>query len=153
MSPALHHVITSQIKSSQHNPNGKRYNDHDKIFALNLYSKSPSAYHLSGTLQVPSKSSTHSWLSNNNYGPGFDDYTVNAIKCKMSNISKAARTCVMLVDEMSFKSNMQYSISRDEIVCFEDYGNGDITSKIATSAIVFMLRVIRKKWKQPFVFS
>ena len=63
----------------------------------------------------------------------------------MSNISEADSTCVMLVDEMSFKSNLQYSISRDEIVSLEDYGSGDRTSKIATSAIVFMLQGIQKK--------
>ena len=44
---------------------------------------------------------------------------------------------------------LHYDISRDIIVGLEDFGSGTRTNKVANSALVFLLRSISGKWKQP----
>jgi hypothetical protein len=153
MSPGLHHLVMSQIRLSQYKAKGRRYTDNDKLFALKIYHRSAATYRLlSKTLQLPSKSTLSDWLSSSNSGPGFDENAMSAIKCRVQGMADVDKTCVLLLDEMSLKSNLQYSSVRDEIVGLEDFGNGDRTNNVATSVLVAMLRGIRRKWKQPFVF-
>ena len=53
------------------------------------------------------------------------------------------------MDEVSLKANLQYDQCMDEVVGVEDFREGKRTNKVATSALVFMARGIKEKWKQP----
>ena len=64
-------------------------------------------------------------------------------------MEESCRLCTLTMDEISLKANLQYDPVKDEVVGFEDFGNGDRTDNIATSALVFMARGIKDNWKQP----
>ena len=57
------------------------------------------------------------------------------------------------MDEMSLKSNLHYDIRSDRIIGYEDFGvQNDDRDKMATSALVFMVRGIARNWKQPITY-
>ena len=50
---------------------------------------------------------------------------------------------------MSIKEGLLYNVGRDIIEGFEDFGHIGQTRYIAIHAIVFMIRGLASKWKQP----
>ena len=60
------------------------------------------------------------------------------------------KNCALIFDEMSIKRALSYD-SRDEIEGLEDLGNG-LGKSIAFSALVFLVRGLKTKWKQPLSF-
>ena len=50
---------------------------------------------------------------------------------------------------MSIKEGLLYNAGRDIIEGFEDFGHIGQTRYIANHAIVFMIRGLASKWKQP----
>ena len=153
LKPKQHNFFISQLVSSQINTYGIRYTKQDKTFALQLYFKSPAAYRmLKDMFKLPSKTTLTNWLSNSRAQPGIDDTFFKAVQCKVKNMSDRDRTCVLLMDEISIKSNLQYNAATDRIEGFEDYGNTDRTRHIVSSVLVFMLRGLALNWKQAMTF-
>ena len=64
-------------------------------------------------------------------------------------MSDAAKVCTISMDEISLKMSLQYDSTRDQVVGVEDFGNGNRTNHLATSAVVFMARGLTSNWKQP----
>ena len=64
----------------------------------------------------------------------------------------AGAVCSLLMDEMSLKSHLSYSLSDDSIVGLEDYGNGKSSCLLATSALVVMVRGLLYNWRQPVAY-
>ena len=58
------------------------------------------------------------------------------------------KLCIISFDEISLKSNLAYQSNIDELIGLEDYGEGDKTNCLATSAIVFMAYGVVHNWKQ-----
>jgi hypothetical protein len=48
---------------------------------------------------------------------------------------------------------MPYIEREDRVLGFEDHGHGQESSKIADHVLVFMLRGIKKKFKQPLAYT
>ena len=71
------------------------------------------------------------------------------IESKVKLMNEAARICSITMDELSLKVNLQYDKATDRVIGVEDFGDGERTGKVATSALVFMARGITKNWKQP----
>ena len=59
------------------------------------------------------------------------------------------KICTLCIDEISLKSHLYYSVPDDKIIGLEDFGNGVRSKKIATSALVLLIRSISGNWKQP----
>jgi hypothetical protein len=57
-----------------------------------------------------------------------------------------------MFDEMSIREHLQFNQKIDCIDGFEDLGRHGRTSNIANHALVFMLRGLRKRWKQPVAY-
>lgn len=62
------------------------------------------------------------------------------------------KLCIISFDEISLKSHLEYSTNKDVLTGLEDYGDGEKTNCLATSAIVFMARGISENWKQPLAY-
>jgi DNA transposase THAP9 len=143
----------SQIRLHCRNKYGRRYAIHDKNFALSLFYASPKAYRLcSKVFCLPSVSMLRLWLRRVNVKPGFCDNVFNLLQRKAQGMPVSDRCCVLLLDEISLKRGLNYSKSADEIVGFEDFGNGDRTQKYANQALVLMARGLRSRWKQPLAY-
>ena len=64
-------------------------------------------------------------------------------------MAKIEKLCTLCMDEMSLKTHLFYSIPGDKIIGLEDFEGGCRTNKVATSALVFMVRGRSGNWKQP----
>ena len=68
---------------------------------------------------------------------------------KVANCSAPSKVCAVVLDEMTIKEGVSYNPSRDEVEGYEDFGYLGRTAFIANHAIVFLLRGLHNKWKQP----
>jgi hypothetical protein len=57
-----------------------------------------------------------------------------------------------MFDEMSIRENLHFNQKFGCVEAFEELGSHGRTSSIASHALVFMLRALHKKWKQPVAY-
>lgn len=65
------------------------------------------------------------------------------------------RFCALSFDEIGLKERLFYCPETGEVVGFADYGKDapdENNNDVANKALVFMIRGLRKPWKQPLVF-
>jgi hypothetical protein len=67
----------------------------------------------------------------------------------MKNVTNMDRDCVLIFDELALKTNFVYNKANDCLDGFEDFDNLGRTKLQADHALVFMLRGVARKWKQP----
>lgn len=152
MNKSTLNFIESQIINQQKSPNGRRYKLDDKIFALSIYKTSPKAYSfLSNIFALPVESTLNSLLSKIPFKPGVNTHIENNIRHQVSKLKPIDRTCVLMFDEMSLEPGLKYDKKNDLMLGFEYFGNY-VTDKFANHVLVFMLKGICKKWKQPIAF-
>ena len=122
-----------------------------KSIAVSLYHASGKAYRMLSKLFIlPSKASLQKYISKMAAATGISEGALNIIKRKVEHsMSEMEKLCTLCMDEISLKTNLHYDISKDIIVGLEDFGSGMRTNKVANSALVFLLRSISGKWKQP----
>jgi hypothetical protein len=121
-----------------------------KAFALSLHHISGKAYRLLAKFfRLPSKSSLKKWVTGLPVSAGMTVKAKDYLQSKVQLMEESCRLCTLTMDEISLKANLQYDTAKDEVVGIEDFGNGDRTDNIATSALVFMARGIKDNWKQP----
>lgn len=123
-----------------------------KQFALTLFFLSPKAYrYLKSLFKLPSTSTLFRMTSKWNILSGINDFIFQAIGKKTQTMKNEAKDCIICMDEMSLKSHLFYSCSKDLIVGFHQ-GYGIQTFDQANSALTFMARGISNNWKQPVAF-
>lgn len=146
----LSDFFARQMRLSARKKFGRRFSPIDKSFALSLYFSGPKAYSLCQRLFVlPSKRTLQIWLAKLDIKPGFTESVFSLLEKKVNSMAERDRVCILLLDEMSLKSALSYDTSRDVIVGFEDYGHLGTGKELANSALVFMVKGICSKWKQP----
>ncbi|XP_063216598.1 uncharacterized protein LOC134527658 [Bacillus rossius redtenbacheri] len=119
-------------------------------FALSVHFISPQTYKfLRGFLPLPTPRRLQQLISKVDVIPGLSMCMLNVLKLKVSTLSYLAKNCVLCIDEMSIKSNLSYSISKDEVTGLVDLGSGCRMKVLAPSVLVFMIRGISANWKQP----
>ena len=101
---------------------------------------------------LPKKRSLLKWVENLPKSPGLSDTAKHAISSKVRCMDDKSKLCTVSMDEISLKTSLLYDPSRDEVVGVEDFGNGQRSELLATSAIVFMPRGITSNWKQPLCY-
>lgn len=78
---------------------------------------------------------------------------MNALRQKIDDVIELDRHCVLLFDEMSIKPRLLYDVAQDRVIGYQDYGKEipclSDTPKVATKALVFMIRGLNRNWKQP----
>jgi hypothetical protein len=67
-------------------------------------------------------------------------------------MSEIDRYCCLLFDEMSIRENVRFNQKFDCIDGFEDLGSQGRTCNIANHALLFMVRGLHRKWKQPVAY-
>ena len=141
--------INSQLRNVEKKPSAKRWTEQDKIFALSLYKRSPKLYrYLSVYFQVPSTRTLKTILSNIPLDTGINKPLLDHLKNVCQTMNKLDKCCSLIFDEISLSSGFFYDANKDKAFGYEDLGHLGRTSRHANHALVFMLRGMRKTWKQ-----
>lgn len=144
----------TQLTAQSVSPRGRRFSLDDKIFALSIYKCSAKSYRLlSKTFALPSRKTLMNLLSQLPLEPGINHQIFNHLKDTVSNFKNDLdKNCVLLFDEISLAAGIQYCHVKDKIIGIEDFGNGIRKLQFADKAITFMVRGIKRKFKQPVAF-
>lgn len=72
-----------------------------------------------------------------------------SLKTKIATLINHDKHCLLcIIDEMVLKTNLFYNIGRDEIVGFNDMGNGETNFEAAHHVRLIMARGLYNNWKQ-----
>lgn len=141
--------IESNLRNCNRNSHAYRYTDQDKLFALSLYKRSPRLYrYLQAYFILPSVRTLKSLLSNIPFNTGINASIMNTLKSKVSRLTVADKYCVLMFDEMSLSKGFHYNHYQQKLSGFIDLGSLGTRNEAAKHALVFMIRGIRKQWKQ-----
>lgn len=154
LSPTLSEIIKTHIALKNKAPIARRYSDEMKKFALSLYFLSPKAYaYLSKLMTLPTKRTLQRKTEKFSFNPGLQNENVfKALETKVKTMMPLDRHCILCIDEISIKSDLFYNTGTDEIIGFENLGNGNSTSSICRNVLVIMARGLYSPWKQPIAY-
>ena len=145
--------IQKQVKLSTVKKHGRRYDESLKALAISIYHISGKAYRfLAKLFHLPSKKTITNAVSKFASGVGFSEKSLLVIKQRVEALQPSARVCTLIMDEISLKANLYYDCSKDCIIGFEDFGDGQTSGQVANSALVLMVRGLISKWKQPVAY-
>lgn len=144
--------IKLQIKA-KNKPRGRRYTMEEKIMALTILKQSPKAYKLLHKMFVlPSKRCLQKLLSAFTMKPGVNKDILENLKKHVQRMSEEKKLINLLFDEISLAPGLVFNEALNEIIGFQDNGITK-TSDIADHALVFMIKGIKSKTKQPISFT
>ena len=143
--------IYSQANASSACRFGKRWSQQDKLIALGLFYKSPSAYRfMQRTFELPNERTLRRYIAGFHVTTGFNNDFMVALQQRAESLNAQEKMVVVTFDGMSLKSNLKYLEHDDRVTGFEDLGSfGGGSSNAAQNALQFMVRGISTKWKQP----
>ncbi|KAL7291658.1 hypothetical protein TKK_0014696 [Trichogramma kaykai] len=128
----------------------------EKYFALDLYYRSPKLYkHMRNGLKfaLPCLTVMKKWVNEINLAPGANEDLFKLLTVKSESMNQYEKQCVMMWDEMSIRSCLEYNEKDDYIEGFEDLGEYGRTNAIATQVLVIMLSGLQSNWKQAIFFK
>ncbi|XP_026471481.1 uncharacterized protein LOC113375750 [Ctenocephalides felis] len=142
--------ILSQLREHTKRPKGRKFTEEDKILALSLYKKSPKAYYFWRQIFIlPSPQTLRKLLSEIPLYSGINECLFNTLSSAISHKKyESSKYCVLMFDEISLSSELSYDRKKDHIVGFVELANGR-KSLFADHALVFMIKGIKDRWKQP----
>ena len=141
--------IHSQLRNCSQKPSARRWTVNDKIFALSIFKRSPKLYrHLCSIFILPSTRLLKAVSAKIPFEPGINIAVVQELKRKCKSLKKLDRNCVLLMDEAQLAAELSYESHNQKIIGFEDLGHLGRSIGQANHALVFMVRGVRKKWKQ-----
>ncbi|XP_052741491.1 uncharacterized protein LOC128198747 [Bicyclus anynana] len=145
--------VNMQLKKSCKKPRGRRFTMKEKILCLTIYKQSQKAYSfLQKTFGLPSKRTMQKVLSSISLTPGINDTMLKHLAKTVRKLPEEKKLCTLIFDEVALTPGLYFQNHLDEIGGFEDFG-AHRTSKIADHALVFMLKSIKGKYKQPICFT
>lgn len=133
----------------------KKWTDQEKKFAISLFYKSPKAYGYLRDEQefiLPCVSLIRRWVNELDLKPGKSDNLLELLKSKSQSMSIKERECVLIWDEMSIKSWLEYNSKKDIIEGYTDLGEHGRSSTIGNHVLVFMIRGRQSNWRQPISY-
>lgn len=141
--------ICSQIKLQGVICKGRRFSEDDKLLALSIMKKSPKCYKLLRKIfALPSSRTIQRLLKNIPVNQGICPFLFNTLKGAVQSLKPIDRYCCLMFDEMSIDSGLSFCPSEDRIHGFVKNAKPTFTDH----ALVFMVRGINKKWKQPVAY-
>lgn len=143
-------IVTQAGKSAK----GRRFSTEQKIMCLTLYkSGGPKAYRIfSNICGLPKRSTLAKLLGKIEIKPGLNNEILNHLQIKVSKMPPVHRICIVAFDEMALSPSLQFNQKHDQISGFVDNGQTRM-STIADHVLVFMVRGVIKKYKQPIAYS
>ena len=112
--------------------------------ALSLMHSSPKTYRLlRRTFALPSVRTLRKVMNNIDIYPGFNAAILNALRLKLQSSPSAAKLVCIAMDEMSIKEGLSYDGKRDLVEGFAE-------STLANHVLVFLVKGLIHRWKQPF---
>ena len=132
-------------------PNGRRYSDVVKEFAMTLHYYSPKAYEYVRTiLPLPHESLIKKWSSVVECQPGFIRESFESLQQDIAK-SPEKKDCFLIIDAMSTRKQILYDSTQDKYVGFVNYGaiQTEKPDTLASEAVVFLLVGARTHWKCP----
>ena len=149
--PVAKQFIMSQVQALSVSRFGMRWTQQDKLLALGLYYKSPSAYRfMQHTFRLPTERTLRNYITGFDVTTGFDTDFMAALQKRVEALNDAERNVVVTFDGMSLRSALKYFEHDDRIVGFEDLASfGGVSVNVAKHALQFMVRGISSRWKQP----
>jgi hypothetical protein len=146
-------LLAAIMKNSKCKPRGRRWNLEEKILALTLLKRSRKCYALLQTLfPLPSGRTLQSLLNTVRFRTGINPHVFDALRLSVQKMSEIDRYCCLLFDEMSIRENVRFNQKLDCIEGFEDHGSERRNREVANHALVFMVRGVHRKWKQPVAY-
>lgn len=140
--------IKSQVNIQKRNSKSRRYTLDDKILSLSLYKTSPKGYRFLSTIfALPSRSTLNTMLSKILFKPGINVHIEENLKHRTTKLKNINKTCILIFDEMALRAGLKY-----DMIFGLQKGENSQQIKFANHALVFMLRGIAKKWKQPYAY-
>ena len=141
------------MRQKNHGKGGaSRYETMIREFALTLYFYSPRGYRfVRKTLSLPAPSTLRSWASKVTVQPGF---LTNVLLGLKENTASNNRNCIVIVDEMSIRSETIWDDNSSKFVGTVDYGGiqGEHPEKVAQNALVVMAVGLRGGWRTPIAY-
>lgn len=143
-------LILSQLRNQKRKPKGYRFTTAEKILSLSLFKQSGRGYRLlSKMFALPSRKTIRAMLKKVPFEPGLNLHIMKHLKGTVEKLQPHDKYCTLVFDEISLSSGLYYHAGNDKIIGFEDLGDCNRKPKLADHAIVFMVRGIHRKWKQP----
>ncbi|KAL5237449.1 hypothetical protein ACI65C_004859 [Semiaphis heraclei] len=153
VTPAASLFTRLQLRETLKKKKGHRFTLEEKLLSLSIYKKSPKCYRLLSIIfTLPSKRTLNNILSSVHIGPGVSSVVMHVLKENVQKLKPTERYCSLIFDEISLSSGLHYNASTDEIDSFVNSGHYK-SQELADHAMVFMIRGIKKKFKQPVAFS
>jgi hypothetical protein len=129
--------------------NGLRYTDSQKNLSLTIYYQNYE--NLRSFFTLPNTNTLSSYVQTSKIKLGINDLYLYMLSQKLKEF-KYDNRCMLTFDGMTIAQALQYDIKSDSIVGFSDFGGARRTNTMANQIIVFMLRGLRRNWKQPIAF-
>ena len=137
--------------NSQAKPQGRRYSEEIKMFALTLHYYSPKAYDfVKPLLHLPDPSSLRAWSASVNCEPGFFQDVIEKLSDQLKCNDWMA-DAVLIIDAMAIRKETIWDDSKKKYVGNVDYGKAlpEPCDNLASEALVFMLAGATGHWKHP----
>ena len=140
--------VMSQCHMANVSATGRRWSTQQKAFALSLLHASPKAYKLlRRVFLLPSTATLKRAVSAINIYPGTNENILEGLRLKVATMNERDRAVAMVIDEMSLREALYYDKQRDVVEGFVEVDERQ--DKVANHALVFLVRGLIKKWKQP----
>lgn len=126
----------------------------EKILALSIWKQTPKGYRfLRSSLEytLPSITSVRGILAKIRIHAGPIGVLTKLLTQTVEKMSETDKKCVLVWDEISLKSHIDYDPIRSELIGLEDNGVGN-PLKFADHALVFLIRGIRSGYKLPVAY-
>lgn len=128
---------------------GRRFSLEEKVLALSLYKKSPKCYGLLNKYFTwPSSKTMKRLLSNIKITPGINKIILEKLKKTILQLPVTDRLSSLIFDEMSLTPQIFYDAHKDKFDGFATNQN----NKFADHVLVFMVKGLKKNFKQPIAY-
>lgn len=142
-----------QLRETNNKAKGRRFTLEEKLLSLSLYKKSVKSYTiLSKLFTLPGRRTLTNLLSKLPTNTGIDKTIMKVLGQNVKILTNRQKYCVLLFDEVSLECNLQYNDSVGSITGFEDNGVST-TQNFADHSLVFMIKGVVKKYKQPVSYT
>lgn len=149
LDPKILAFFESQMKLGTICKKGRRYSDAERKFALALYYQSPRAYKfLSKLFRLPCVGMLHLWLRKINIKAVWNHASLMLMQNKAKKMRDSDKLCGIVFDAVHLQEHLSYNSVTDTVEGTEYLGELGTSNKVANYAIVFMVRGLRRKWKQ-----
>lgn len=148
-------VLLESLRNTHCNKHGRRYTA-SRPFATRQMLSSSSAYRTlraQGHLTLPHPKSVARWHRHISNLPGFNREILKTLQAAAKAMSRQEKVVAILIDGMAIKPFIDYHAMSDRIYGFTDDGipkedEQNSTERLATEAVVIMIRGLHSKFKQ-----